>query len=186
MASLVEQLTFPTLSVPPGSRGSIRLFVAVLVVVLIGIGATTSMRDDGPAYEANTLIGPVWLDMTPNRVPRTVSALVDTSSRTLATGEGLVVTPIENSQLTVVSYRHDNRELARQEAEIAARALVETLNDRAFGIGRFAVISPPQVRPTSRSGPLPALVMGLVAGGCFGSCALGAKRAFRTLRIEHR
>jgi hypothetical protein len=158
------------------------LSVAVLIMALT-VGTTVggwAIRDE-PAYEANAVIAPLWLNMSTVRVPRTVSSLVESSSSVLARGEGLVVTPIEDTGLTLVSYRSDDPEIARAEANRHVDQIVDDLNERSFGLGRFVRLAPAEPQPRSKPGPLNALIMGVVAGLCFVVCAYGVTLAWSAL-----
>lgn len=170
----------------PRNQVSWKMLSVAGVIMALALGTTVggwAMRDDGPAYEANAVIGPLWLNMSTARVPRTVSSLVESSSAVLARGEGLVVTPVDETGLTLVSYRSDDREVARAEANRSAEQIVDDLNERSFGYGRFVRIAPAEPHPRSKTGPLPALIMGVLAGLCFVACAYGAYLAWLALRL---
>ena len=169
----------------PRTPASWKILSVAGLIMALTVGTTVggwAIRDDGPAYEANAVIGPLWLNMSTIRVPRTVSSLVESSSAVLARGEGLVVTPIDETGLTLVSYRSDDPEVARAEANRSAEQIVDDLNDRSLGYGRFVRIAPAEPRSRSKPGPLPALIMGAVAGLCFVACAYGANLAWLALR----
>ena len=152
------------------------VFLGCVVVALLGRLAAAA---DLPRFEANSVVGPVELHVSPRRVPRTVSALAESTTWAGGTGGGLVITPVEDTALTVVSVRSDDGEAARLAADTAAAGLAHSLTTDGFGVGTFTVLAPAELsRPTAPS-LLRHLAMGVLAGLCFAAAIPGLRAAVR-------
>ncbi len=146
------------------TRRSLLVRCAAAALLLVSIVAVGSLPSDSAATGAVAVVRMDEPNFNPDRFERVTSTLLRQAN---VYGDVRAV-PVRRTRLIELQVSATDAELAIERVNLARNELIDELN--LTGLGSFAAVGEPVVRPASAASPVLAATMALVS---FGALAIG-------------